>query len=137
MQIGEVGRMVGVDPPTIRFYESEGVLPEPARTASGYRNYTLADLDRLRFVALARSLGLPLDDIREILALRDRGVAPCGYVRSVIDRQAEAIEQRIGELQRLSGEMRRLQQVAGALPDAPADGDCVCHILQYDQTTNK
>ena len=82
MRIGEVGTAVGVDPPTIRYYESVGVLPEPERTASGYRAYSAADVERLRFVTLARSLGLGLDDIRDILGLRDRGEAPCGYVRA-------------------------------------------------------
>ena len=87
MRIGEIGSAVGVDPPTIRYYESVGVLPEPERTSSGYRAYSRADVERLRFVTLARSLGLGLDDIRDILALRDRGEAPCGYVRGVLDQQ--------------------------------------------------
>ncbi|MCL1692465.1 MAG: MerR family transcriptional regulator, partial [Actinomycetia bacterium] len=81
MRIGEAGAAVGVDPPTIRYYESVGVLPEPGRTSSGYRDYGAADIDRLRFVTLARSLGVGLDDIRQILGLRDEGEAPCTYVR--------------------------------------------------------
>ncbi|MCL1593249.1 MAG: MerR family transcriptional regulator, partial [Actinomycetia bacterium] len=81
MRIGEAGAAVGVDPPTIRYYESVGVLPEPGRTSSGYRDYEATDIERLRFVTLARSLGVGLDDIRQILGLRDEGEAPCTYVR--------------------------------------------------------
>lgn len=75
MRIGELGRPVGVDPATLRFYESVAVLPKPERTPAEYRSYGPADADRLRFVAW--SLGLSLDDVREILGLRDRGEAPC------------------------------------------------------------
>jgi len=133
MRIGELGLQVGVDPPTIRFYESVGVLPQPGRTAAGYRTYSPADADRLRFVALARSLGLALDDIREILGLRDRGEAPCAYVRDLLDRQAESVEQRIGELERLADELRRLRRRARAHPDIPAGDPCVCHILEHPE----
>ena len=133
MRIGELGRQVGVDPPTIRFYESVGVLPQAERTPAGYRTYGSADADRLGFVALARSLGLALDDIREILGLRDRGEAPCAYVRDLLDRQAESVEERIGELERLAEELRRLRRRARALPDMPTGDPCVCHILEHPE----
>ncbi len=133
MRIGELGRQVGVDPPTIRFYESVGVLPQAERTPAGYRTYGSADADRLRFVALARSLGLALDDIREILGLRDRGEAPCAYVRDLLDRQAESVEQRMGELERLADELRRLQRVARTIPDMAPGDRCVCHILEHPE----
>ena len=133
MRIGELGRQVGVDPPTIRFYESVGVLPQPERTPAGYRSYGPADADRLRFVALARSLGLALDDIRETLGLRDRGEVPCAYVRDLLDRQSESVEQRIGELERLADELRRLRRQARTLPDIPAGDPCVCHILEHPE----
>lgn len=129
MKIGAVADNLGVDAPTIRFYEAEGVIPAPHRTSNGYREYTTQDIERLQFVVLARSLGLPLDDIREILALRDRGEPPCPYVRSVIDCQSEIIEQRITDLQTMASELRRLQLVALSLPDTAGDDPCICHIL--------
>jgi DNA-binding transcriptional MerR regulator len=99
MRIGELAARLGLNPRTIRFYEEIGVLPEPERRPSGYREYEEADEERLRFIRSAQSLGLSLDDIREILALKDRGEAPCPYVREVIDREASAIDERIRELQ--------------------------------------
>ncbi len=134
MRIGEVAAEVGVDTSTIRYYESVGVLPEPERTASGYRSYAPDDVDRLRFVTLARSLGVGLDDIRQIMGLRDQGEAPCGYVRGVLDRQVGAVEERITQLQDLSGELRKLQDAARTLPDTSSDDPCVCHILQGSGT---
>ena len=130
MTIGEVADRLGLNPRTLRFYESIGILPEPERTASGYREYDESDIERLRFIKLAQSLGLALDDIREILALRDRGEAPCPYVLDVIESQTAAIEERIRELERLRTQLRKLRRVARALPDDVLDNGCVCHILQ-------
>jgi DNA-binding transcriptional MerR regulator len=132
MKIGELAQQMGLNPRTIRFYESIGVLPEPPRTASGYREYDRSDLDRLGFIKSAQSLGLSLDDIGEILALKDRGEAPCPYVREVIDRQAAEVEERIEELQRLRIELRRLRRVARALPDQIGGDACVCHIIENE-----
>ena len=135
MRIGEVAGRLGLNPRTLRFYESIGVLQQPERTPSGYRDYDESDVERLRFIKLAQSLGLQLDDIREILALRDRGEVPCPYVREAIERQTVAIEERIRDLEHLRRELRSLRRVARALPDsAPGDG-CVCHILQNAQLT--
>lgn len=133
MRIGELAGELGLNPRTIRFYESIGVLPEPARTDSGYRDYGEPDLERLRFIKLAQSLGLSLDDIREILALRDQGESPCSYVRWVIEERAAAIEDRIRELERMRTDLQKLRRVAKALPDEPPDDICVCHILENDR----
>lgn len=130
MQIGEVAELVGVDAPTIRFYESVGVLPEPERTASGYRSYEPPDVERLRFVVRARSLDLGLEDIREIVALRDGGEAPCGYVRGLLDRQAEIIARRIAESEALAAELGELRRRARRISDELADSE-VCPILQH------
>lgn len=131
MRIGLLAEAVGVDTPTIRFYESVGLLPEPARRPSGYRDYDRSDVERLRFVRQARSLELPLDDIREVLALRDRGEVPCPYVCEVITREAEAIEERIGQLVTLRAEFLRLHRLASELPDNPPGETPVCHILEH------
>ena len=130
MRIGQLAEAVGVDTPTIRYYESVGLLPELARRPSGYRDYDQSDIERLRFVRQARSLELPLDDIWEILALRDRGEIPCPYVGEVISREAEAIEKRIGQLVTLRAEFLRLQQLIPGIPDGPSESG-VCHILEH------
>ncbi|MGH2555545.1 MAG: heavy metal-responsive transcriptional regulator [Actinomycetota bacterium] len=133
MRIGELAAQLGLNPRTIRFYESIGVLQEPARTPSGYRDYDESDLERLRFIKLAQSLGLSLDDVREILAFRDRGEAPCAYVRGAIDQHAEAIDRRIRELERLRTDLRRLQRLARSLADDASGDRCVCHILENEE----
>ena len=135
MRIGQLAEAAGVDTTTVRYYESVGLLPEPKRGPSGYRDYDLSDVERLRFVRQARSLGLPVDDIWEILALRERGEAPCQYVREVITREAEAMEERIGQLVTLRAELIRLRVLASELPDNPPGETRVCHILEHAESS--
>lgn len=137
MRIGELAKKVGVDTPTIRFYESVGVLPEPERNSVGYRTYSSADLDRLRFVVSARSLGLGLDDIRETLALRSSGDTPCTHVKQLIDREAKAVKTKIRELKALSHELDALQALSRTLPDTSPNERCVCHIIDSTPSADR
>lgn len=129
MRIGELAEAVGVNPKTIRFYEGIGLLPAPARRPSGYREYGEDDVARLAFIRTAQRLDLPLADIKEILAFRDRGDRPCGYVLSVLARQAAELDQRIGELTRLRAELRHLQASAGDLP--VEDDGFYCGVIEH------
>ena len=80
MRIGQLAERFGVNTKTIRYYESIGLLPSPVRRPSGYRVYGESDAERLAFVRTAQRFGLHLDQIGEILGLRDRGERPCDYV---------------------------------------------------------
>ena len=133
MRIGEAAAEAGLEPTAIRFYEKHGVLPRPERTESGYRDYTDTDVALLRFVRRARSLGIPLDDVREIVELRIRGQAPCDVVRHAMTREAALIDSRIEELHALRDELLRLRELADQVADDWPGGDCVCHIV--DSTT--
>jgi len=133
VRIGELADTVGVNPKTIRFYETIGLLPEPERLPSGYRDYTEADRDRLVFVRTAQRLGLPLADIAEIMAFKERGEVPCAYVRTVLARQVTDLDQRIDELVALRAELRRLQLVAD---DLPSRDDCYCRVIEHAAALN-
>ncbi|MBN8785385.1 MAG: heavy metal-responsive transcriptional regulator [Terrimonas ferruginea] len=133
MRIGELADQLGLNTKTIRYYESIGLLPEPARTPSGYRDYDDRAGERLRFIRTAQRLGITLDEIREILAFRDRGDQPCGYVREVLRRQVDEIDERIAELRQLRRELVTLDDIADQLPD-PGPGQCrlIEHVRQHD-----
>src|SRR3546814_10387180 len=77
--IGELSERSNVPAKTLRFYEDVGVLPPPARTSSGYRDYDNSALDRLRFIASAQGAGLSLAEIREVIGIRDEGGIPCAH----------------------------------------------------------
>ncbi|MFQ5409177.1 MAG: heavy metal-responsive transcriptional regulator [Anaerolineales bacterium] len=130
MQIKELARATGVQDKTIRYYESIGVLPEPQRQPNGYRDYSAADVERLKLVAGARGLDFTLDDIGEILALRDRREAPCRVVLEMLAHKADEIAQRIADLKKLEKQLRELHALGLTYPTDDVDGkNCVCHLV--------
>ena len=129
MRIGELAERAGVTTTSIRYYESVGVLAPPERTPSGYRHYENAVVDRLAFVRAAQTVGLTLGEIREIVALRDRGETPCTHVTDLIHRRAEEVGHRITELQRLQAELIRLARRARSLDPDDCDPELVCHVI--------
>lgn len=128
MRIGQAAERAGMASSAIRYYESLGILPEPDRTDSGYRGYHDDDVDLLRFVARLRALEFPLSDVREIVALRRDGQAPCVAVRATISREAAAIESRIRDLERLRRDLRSLEAQAEDLPD-DWPSVCICDVV--------
>ncbi|MSP13954.1 MAG: heavy metal-responsive transcriptional regulator [Chloroflexi bacterium] len=131
MFIRDLSRATGLPPKTIRYYEMEGLVPPPARAANGYRCYSEADVDRLRFIASARNLGFSLDDIAEVLAFRDRGEAPCLYLLDLITKKSAEIRQRIDDLLRLESDLLDLQRQARNLPTDDVEGKaCICHLVK-------
>ncbi|MFQ5434023.1 MAG: MerR family transcriptional regulator, partial [Anaerolineae bacterium] len=83
-QIGDVAHTLNINPKTIRYYEEIGLIPPAQRSQTGYRIYSQSDIDRLAFILRARELDFSLDDIGEILALREGGEAPCLYVTELV-----------------------------------------------------
>lgn len=130
MQIKEFARQTGLPAKTIRYYEEIGLLPPPERLKNGYRDYAPEAVSRVRLVAGARSLDFSLDDIQEILALRDRREAPCRVVLDLLAERANEIGQRITELQRMETELRELHRLGSTFPTDDVDGkQCVCHLV--------
>ncbi|GHE03964.1 MerR family transcriptional regulator [Defluviimonas sp. 20V17] len=98
---GELARVTGCNIETIRYYEKTGILPDPPRTAAGYRIYTPDHVTRLRFILRARELGFGMDDIRGLLGLED-GTAPnCADVKARTERHLVDIRAKIADLARI------------------------------------
>jgi DNA-binding transcriptional MerR regulator len=130
MQISTYAQKTNLSSKTIRFYEEIGLLPPPRRLGNGYRDYDSRDVARARFVAGARSLDFSLDDIEEILALRERREAPCRVVLDLLVEKADEIGRRIEELQRIEAELRELLLLGQTFPTDDVDGkECVCHLV--------
>jgi DNA-binding transcriptional MerR regulator len=132
MKIGELAALSGTTPKTIRFYEQAAVLTEPTRTPSGYRDYGPEFVDRLRFIRRAQAAGLSLRDVRQILAIYDRGDAPCAHVRRVLIGRLEQVRAQIAELVTLETHLETL--LAHARQGEPTDHDdaAVCWILENE-----
>jgi DNA-binding transcriptional MerR regulator len=127
LRIGGLARELGINPKTIRYYEAIGLLPVPQRTASGYRLYGAADRDRLRFIAKAKTIGLTLQEIGEILALRDAGTESRRYAQMLIDRKLTAVDEELRRLTRVSGDLRALRAKTMAAEGASLP---ICDIIE-------
>ncbi|MEC9482773.1 MAG: Cd(II)/Pb(II)-responsive transcriptional regulator [Halomonas sp.] len=105
MKIGELARHTGCQVETIRYYEREGLLPEPARSASNYRLYGAAHVERLTFIRHCRALDMALDEIRDLLSLRDHPERDCAAVNALIDEHIGHVEARLVQLASLREEL--------------------------------
>jgi len=97
--IGEVAWQTGLSVHTIRFCEAGGLVREPARTDSGYRVFSPQTVDLLKFIREAQELGFALDEIRELLVLRDRSVGACSHVKSPVEGKLARVRYKLRELE--------------------------------------
>ena len=130
MQIGEVAGRVGLATSAIRFYESEGLLPEPERTASGYRVYDPSVIDRIRFIRAGQSVGLTLRQLDGVLQIRDAGESPCRHVTRMLDERIEDVDRRIEELGRLRDDLTTMRRTASDFDPADCPPESVCRIVR-------
>lgn len=124
MHRAALARRTGCHPETIRYYEKIAMMPEPPRTAAGYRVYDDRHVERLRFILRARELGFPLDDIRGLLALVDHGTQTCAEVKQRTEKHLADVREKIADLKRIE---RVLADTA-----AQCSGDAVpeCPVLK-------
>jgi DNA-binding transcriptional MerR regulator len=113
----------------IRFYEEAGLLPEPDRTTTGYRDYDPSITDRLTFIRAGQAVGLTLAELREVLGIRDRGEAPCRHVAALIDMRIDEVERRIKDLRRLRRDLIALAGEAASFDPGECPPESVCRIL--------
>jgi Cd(II)/Pb(II)-responsive transcriptional regulator len=109
MKIGELATASETAVETIRYYEREGLLPEPARTETNYRIYGAEHLARLRFIRYCRGLDMSLEEIAVLLNFKDAPQADCGNVDAVVDAHIDHVSRRIKELRGLEKELKELR----------------------------
>lgn len=124
LTIGQVARRSGVGIETVRFYEREGLLAKPARTASGYRQFDENVITRLRFIQRAKELGFTLNEIKELLSLRVDAETSCEDVRARAEAKIADVEDKIKALQRIKKALVRLTRECDA-----RSSDSECPIL--------
>ena len=127
LTIGQVAKASGVATKTIRYYEHIGVLPTPGRAASGYRVYDQPGVERLRFVRRARSLGLPLQELKALMSTLN-GEAQAALrprLRALVRTQLDAVTNQITELERLRWQLEHILQRMRTV-HRPRGGVCQC-----------
>lgn len=109
--IGDIAKRFGLNPRTIRYYETIGILPKAKRTESGYRVYSDETIERLEFILKAKTLGLKLDEIKEILLLHEKGEVPCECTIRFIKNKISEIEDKITSLTELKIRLTELLKI--------------------------
>jgi DNA-binding transcriptional MerR regulator len=128
--VGKLAARVGASPDTLRYYERIGLLPKAERSASGYRLYGDDAVGRLRFIKGAQQLGLSLEEIGELLSIRERGLCPCGHTRQLLEQRLSRLDAELAELTHLRGEIRRM---VDELPVQPGAG-CSTSFIPLTET---
>ena len=121
MRIGELAGRAACPVETVRYYEREGLLPAPVRSAGNYRVYGAEHAERLAFIRRCRSLDMSLPEIRKLLSAIERPDADCGPVNALLDEHIGHVVARIAELRQLKLELDAIR--AHCKGDEPAR-DC-------------
>lgn len=121
MKIGEVAKKAGCQVVTIRYYEKEGLLPEPERSEGNYRVYNEEHIERLHFIRHCRHHGMKLADIRELLAFKDNPQADCSWVSRMIGGHIEGVNKQIASLTHLK---MHLEDLLHKCPDGHQASGC-------------
>ena len=129
MRIGEIAKRSGVTSKTMRYYESIGLLDEPDRTSSGYRNYDLATVERLRFIRDAQTSGLSLTEIASILELKDVGSSSCQHTQLLLERHLVDVTKQIEQLRSMRARLVELIERSERLEHTDCTDPQRCHVI--------
>ncbi|MGQ4878355.1 MerR family transcriptional regulator [Billgrantia sp. LNSP4103-1] len=130
MKVSELARRAEVTAETVRHYTREGLLHPKRDPDNGYQLFGQADLERLRFIQRARTLGFSVAEIGDILAHADQGDSPCPMVRDLLASRLPQIRARIRELEALASRMEQALETWAEMPDGTPDGHSLCRLIE-------
>ena len=129
MRIGELAERTNVTTKTIRYYESIGLMPAPARTPSGYRDYAGDAVERLQFIREAQASGLRLADVQSVLELKDSGERSCAHTRALLRRHLQELDEQIHRLTEARSNLLDLANRAERLDPAECTDPIRCQVI--------
>lgn len=128
LTVSKLADRVGTSSDTVRYYERIGLLPEPDRSASGYRMYDDDAVERVQFIKHAQRFGLRLEEVAELLEIREQGLCPCGHTRRLLERRLVQLDDDMAAMARLRGDIAHMLE---ALPGR-GGGDGVATDLRKE-----
>lgn len=135
LTVSKLADEVGTSPDTLRYYERIGLLPHPERSAAGYRLYDEGAVERVRFIKAAQRFGLRLEEIGELLDIRQRGLCPCGRARRLLEQKVAELDAEMAALTSLRQEISRM---IVDLPVQDSDGwQCASDLIQIQPANRR
>ncbi|MGW8437849.1 MerR family transcriptional regulator [Nocardiopsis sp. NPDC055879] len=129
MTVGAAAKAAGVSAKAVRLWESKGLLPSAERTGAGYRLFTDADVEVLCFIRQAKTLGLSLAEIKDVLDLRRRGDVPCARVTGLLDAHIADIDRTLADLRQLRSTLTSARRTAHENHCQGTDA-AICQIIE-------
>jgi MerR family copper efflux transcriptional regulator len=138
LKVGELAEQAGVGIQTLHYYERVGLLPKPARSSANYRLYPPEALRRVQFIKKAQTQGFTLEEIKEVLGLRERGRAPCRCVADVARKNLRELDSRLAVLRKFRMSLasvvpRWTKETVGQRQCAGGFCDLIEQLLEYDR----
>ena len=135
LTVSKLASQVGTSSDTLRYYERIGLLPEPARSAGGYRLYGDEAVERVRFIKRAQRFGLRLEEIGELLSIRERGMCPCGRTRRMLEAKVDELTEEMEALRRLRDDIQLM--IDDRLPEAETESwQCGSSLIQIGRRSD-
>jgi len=137
-QIGDVAREAGLAIDTIRYYEKLGLVEKPIRSEGGFRLYPVQTVEKLKFIKKAKSLGLSLAEIKEIIRQSEGGLESCcNHVGNVVHRKLEELEIKMKELREMKRGLNGLMKRWIPLQEAKTRRFAVCPQIEAESSKRK
>ncbi len=131
LQIGIVAQRTGLSVDAIRFYEREGLVTAPVRSDGGFRLFQAEDIEEFQFIQSAQELDFSLDEIRELLALRNGAPKPCLHVEQLLEKKLASVRHKMAVLQGLEAKLRKAQgQCQEAFRTGRTHLEAECPVLE-------
>ena len=129
VKIGDIAKQTDVSVGTLRYYETLNLLHPVERKDNGYRYYSLETIQQVQFVKKAQSLGFSLEDIRQILDVRDRGELPCPFVQDLLDHKIGQLEAQIEQMMIFKVELEGYRDRWTLLANLQQDDLDICPLI--------
>jgi len=138
LQIGIVAQRTGLSVDAIRFYEKEGLVSAPGRSEGGFRLFRAEDIEEFQFIQSAQELGFSLDEIRELMALRNGTPKPCLQVEQLLEQKLASVQHKMAVLKGLEAKLRKAQDKCHeALRMRRTQEEADCPVLEQIASRNR
>jgi len=129
LKIGDIAKQTGVSVGTLRYYENLKLLYPLERGENGYRYYGSQTIQQIQFIKKAQSLGFSLEEIRQILDVRDRGELPCNLVQNLLADKIEQLEKQLQQITMFKSELEEYRDRWSEIPNSKQDNHEICPLI--------